>query len=97
MYPKRSNSEHAGVAELLHFSPPSNSRRATNTPKWHVKKSDRCHIFARNVARCCFFSTRVAAGLDVTCRDPFVRLHVALQNVFHGAHDALECTAIERQ
>lgn len=43
------------------------------------------------------FLPLAAEGLDVTCRYPFIRLHVPLQNVFHGAHDALERTAIERK
>lgn len=48
--------------------------------------------------RLCTCRLPVAFGpLDVACRYPLVRLHVSLQNIIHGSHDALERTAVQGQ
>lgn len=63
----------------------------------HLATIKGSNVFATAVllAVVAVFSVRSSITLDVARRNLLVCLHVSLEDVFHRAHDALECTAIQ--
>lgn len=75
MNPDPSNLKHVGVAESLHFTPP---RKSSGKSLHHPQMTRGQFISLLRTLPSLAHLPLVAAGLDVTRRNPFIRLHVPL-------------------